>query len=38
VNGHRPYSGYVAGITIDPRRRRLHGGTVENFGGRAVGF
>jgi gamma-glutamyltranspeptidase/glutathione hydrolase len=33
-----PYSGYVVGITIDPRRRLLHGGIVENFGGRAVGF
>jgi gamma-glutamyltranspeptidase len=31
-------SGYVVGITIDPKTQLRHGGTIEKLGGRAVGF
>ncbi len=30
--------GYLVGITIDSETGELHGGTIERFGGRAVGF
>lgn len=32
------YAGYVVGITIDPKTGLRHGGTIEKFGGRAVGY
>lgn len=32
------YGGYVVGITIDPKTGLRHGGTIEKFGGRAVGY
>jgi gamma-glutamyltranspeptidase/glutathione hydrolase len=34
----RMLSGYVVGITIDPKTHLRHGGTIEKLGGRAVGF
>jgi hypothetical protein len=34
----RMLSGYVVGITVDPKTHLRHCGAIEKFGGRAVGF
>ena len=35
---NRSYSGYVVGATIDSETGERHGGTIDHFGGRPVGY
>lgn len=35
---NRSYSGYVVGAMIDPETGERHGGTIEQYGGRPVGY
>ena len=35
---NRCYTGYVVDATIDPETGERHGGTIEQFGGRPIGY